>query len=551
MKGVGGVVGTGVAALAVVVMLQFWRPYYFLTDDSLRLAWPVLVEQGHARQAGMDPDESRFLFGGGYRLDRDAMFTPNRHPVMVALSSLAGTGAELAMVDIWCGIHAVLAAMGFAWMGAVFRKERWRGGEVLGPAGPVLAGLLALSYTFNGYTLYLGASGFWYWANVAMLPWMAGALWDENRWRGAVLLALGAWHMAVGGYPGCTVYAGLFLGVLAVVRLITVVSGRLGLALSWVGAGVVAGGGAWPWLGTVMEALPESVRGGAIPVEAAAEKAMPTAVLMGSWFLSTLSAPLGSFETFGMTAYAYGLAACPMAWFFWCAIKGQRGWNGWDGWVGGLVVASVVFIARPEWLSAILVYVPVLGSLRWPYKEVFLFVFGLHVWMLRGTRLEVAKAGLVVAVGLVFFLVPLVMFGPPTLNGAEADRAALRSGGAVEYGRELAEAVEGTRGVVPVLPPWALDDVDAYLRLPVLPLASHNYPAFFQVVAPGGYSATLPREIFFREPRSANVYGVFREKDGEVFRKMGWSTVTLVEEAGGYHVEVTRPDGVRRVLEVP
>ncbi|GAB4249945.1 MAG: hypothetical protein OHK005_16850 [Candidatus Methylacidiphilales bacterium] len=541
--------GVGGLALGVALLLQVWRPYYFLTDDSLRLAWPVLVESGYARQAGLDPDESQFLFGGGYRLDRDAMFTPNRHPLMAGLSRLAGTEWELAMVDAWCVVQAVLAAVGFAWMAWVLGQQTWRDGQSLAPAGSWLVGLLALSYTFNGYTLYLGASGFWYWANVAALPWMVGGLWDRNVWRGGLVLGLGAWHMAVGGYPGCTVYAGLFLALLAVVRWWNAPGERWRLAGGWAVAGGVAGVAAWPWLGPVVMALPESVRGGPIPVEAAAEKAMPVAVLIGSWFVSVLSAPLGSFETFGVKAYAYGLAACPMAWFFWCALKGERRWNGWDGWLGFLVVMTVVLITRPVWLSWILAHVPVLGSLRWPYKEVFLFLFALHVWMLRGTRMELDKAGLVVGVGLIFFLAPLVIFGPPTLNAAEADREALISGRAREWGRNLAEAVRETRGVAPVLPPWALEDVEAYVALPALPLVSHNYPAYFRIAAPSGYSATLPEEVFYREPRAANVYGVFREGDGERLRAMGWSTVTLVEDEERFRVEVMRPDGERVWLE--
>lgn len=503
------------------------------------------MESGHARKVGLDPDESQFLFGGGYRLDRDAMFTPNRHPLMAGLSRLAGTEWELAMVDAWCVVQAVVAAVGFVWMALVLGQREWRDGQSLAPAGPWVVGMLALSYTFNGYTLYLGASGFWYWANVAALPWMVGGLWDRNIWRGGAILALGGWHMTVGGYPGCTVYAGLFLGVLAVVRWWNAPGERWTLAGGWAVAGGVAGVAAWPWLGPVVMALPESVRSGPIPVAAAVEKAIPVLVLVGSWFVSVLSVPLGSFETFGVRAYAYGLAACPMAWFFWCALKGERRWNGWDGWIGVLVVLTVLLISRPDWLSRLLLNIPVLGSLRWPYKEVFLFIFALHLWMLRGTRLEPGKAGFVLGVGLIFFLAPLGIFGPPTLNAVEADRGALFSGRAQEWGQRLARAVEGTRGVAAVLPPWALEDVEAYVALPALPLASHNYPAYFRIAAPSGYSATLPLKIFYREPRAANVFGVFREADGEVLRAMGWSTVTLVEVGGELEVEVTRPGGER------
>lgn len=538
----------GVAALLVVGLLQGWRPYYFLTDDSLRLAWPVLVEQGHARAEGLDPNESQFLFGGGYRLDQDAMFTPNRHPLMAGLSQLAGTGWELAMVDLWCAIHAVLASVGFTWMTRVLAQTTWREGQPLSLAGPILSGLLALSYTFNGYTLYLGASGFWYWANVAALPWMVGALWDRNAWRGALILALGAWHMAVGGYPSCTLYAGGLLGGLALVRLVRTPEARVALAGWWLGAGVVAALAAWPWLGSVLVALPESVRSSPISPEIASEKAMPWAVLVGSWFVSSLSSVLGPFETFGKAAHAYALASCPLAWFFFCAWKSRRPWNGWDAVVLGSAVAVGFLVARPVWVSALLTHLPLLGSLRWPYKEVFLFLFLLHLWMLRGTRMDPIKAGALTAAGFVFFIAPCVLFGPPSLNEARHDRMWLMTGRAQLYRAELQQAAAGTRGIAPVLPDWALDDPEAYLTLPVLPLASHNYPAYFRIRSASGYSATLPLKLFYREPRAANVYGVFRERDASRLREEGWTTVTLTADIE--QAEATRPDGQRVPLDL-
>jgi hypothetical protein len=539
--------------LLIVGLLQVWRPLFFLTDDSLRLAWPVLIESGHARQAGGDPEVSQFLFGGGYDLRKDAMFTPNRHPLMVGLSWMAGTAWELTIIEWWAAVNLALAAGGFVWMAGILSGARWgKDAGRLSEAGPWLTIGLSLSYTFNGYTLLLGSSGYWYLANVAALPWMVGALWDRRPIRSVVVLVVGGWHMLVGGYPSCTVYAGLFLAVLVGVRWIGAGVDRWRILAQWSVAAMIGGGLAWLWLEPVVFALGDSVRGGPINLEAATEKAMPVLVFVVSFFASSFSIAAGDFEVFGQKSHAYAMAACPMAWFFWPALSGRRGWNGWDGVLGGLFAAGLLLISRPEWLAGLMMHVPILGSLRWPYKEVYLLLFTLHLWMLRGTTLLPRHTGMFLGVGLILFLVPLFWFGPPTLNAAESDRQWLRSGAAVRYWDDIKKELGPDSEVVPVLADRFLWDVDELLQVPAIAIGSHNYPAYFRVRSPSGYSATLPAAIFLREPRAATVYGTYDNRAGRILLERGATLLRIealeplrvvMETATGQQA-LSPPDGV-------
>src|SRR4051812_19451642 len=89
-------------SLLIAGLIQFWRPCFFLTDDSFSLGFPVMVESGHALKNGLDSSVSEMIFSGGYQIRNDSMYTPNRHPLGVIVSLLAGTFFENGMIDLLC-----------------------------------------------------------------------------------------------------------------------------------------------------------------------------------------------------------------------------------------------------------------------------------------------------------------------------------------------------------------------------------------------------------------------------------------------------------------
>ncbi|NJK92135.1 MAG: hypothetical protein HC904_10080 [Blastochloris sp.] len=160
--------------MVFLFLLQLWRPFFFLTDDSLILYFPVWVGVGRDLWAGQDPWVSMYLFGGNYRLNQDAMFNGLWHPVTWLIALLEPTFLRNAMVDLMAMGNVLLAVTGFRWMsGKLMEAGLFR----VSSRGAMF---LSLSYGFSFYALHLGSSGLWYLANVAALPWMVGACWEKR-----------------------------------------------------------------------------------------------------------------------------------------------------------------------------------------------------------------------------------------------------------------------------------------------------------------------------------------------------------------------------------
>jgi len=511
--------GAVALSLIIVCVLQFWRPYFFLTDDSFSLAFPILVESGHALKDGGSITVSRFIFGGNYSLANDSMFTPNRHPLAMLVSLLAGTRFENGMVDVLCIFNLCLASAGMMYFLQLARKAGLSG------AGNGTLFFLALSYTWSGYTLLLGSSGFWYLFNVAALPWIfAGLLIPSMSWGICVMVAA-TFHSLVGGYPSCSLYSFILAGgaALFLVKIKGAWQPLLRTAVAFALALLIA----LPWLLPAFEALSDSTRAGAIDPAIASERAMPFPVLMGSFFLSSIGMVFGSFDLFGVKAHAYGLASCAGAWLVLVAVIPRERNRIWDIF---LIVASILLallIGRPPWLAQILFHVPLVGGFRWPYKEVFLFLFILHLWAARGTLLESKWVPIMGIIGTIFFLCPLVTFGPPSLSAPSHSRDLVLSGKAADFWANAKDTINPSTLIVPVMADEFLYDIPVYLKTPGPLLGSHNFPALFKIPSWSGYSATLSQKLFFREPRAANVFGVYSLSDKA--RLMAIPSLTLIE----------------------
>lgn len=508
-------------------LLQACRPRFFLTDDTFTLFFPVWVSVGRALREGRPFWICEELFGGGYNLAADAQMIPLWHPLALAFSLLGETALESWMADLLALVNLMLASGGF-WV--LIRHLEARGLA----AGPVWVQVfLALGWTFSMFSLLLGSSGIWYLANVAALPWMVAALWEDRPRRACLMMALAVFHGAVGGYPSCFLYSMISMGIPLVWRLAReprlICRGAL--------PGVVLGGAlALPFMLPALLALPESVRGGAIPVEVASECRYPLPVLLGSLFGGSLSAQLGEITLFGRQAHAYALgvsAAAGMALLG--LLRPPERWNAWDAVIAAGWVLAALLVSRPDWLGALIQHVPVLGSLRWPHKEMFLAVFWLHLLALRGSwaslRLQLAAA----AFGVAVWVMPLALAGMPSLNEHAPSRALYLSGEAQRHW----DAVRALNPpmLAPALEEDEVEDVARYPQIPWILVGSHNFPAWAGVRSWTGYSATLPQQLFDRQPPLANVYGVLALRHADAYAAAtggGWLMVYDPSSAQGW-----------------
>jgi hypothetical protein len=384
---------------------------------------------------------------------------------------------------------------------------------------------LALSYTWSGYSLLLGSSGFWYLFDVAALPWLFAGLLLPSMSGGIGLMIAAIFHALVGGYPSCSFFSFVLAGCGA--------AALCGIQRSWrpllrmAAASLIGLLLALPWLLPALTALSESTRAGAIDPAIASEKSMPVAVLVGSFFLSSISMIFGSFELFGIKAHAYALASCAGSWLVLAAIVPRRRNRIWDIYLGVAAVSLAVLISRPGWLAGLFFHLPLVSSMRWPYKEVFLFLFVLHLWAARGSLLDPKWTHMLAMVGTIFFLVPFMTFGVPSLSAPSESRELVLSGRAADFWREVRPMLDPDTKIVPVMADDLLYDIPVYLKTPGPLVGSHNFPALFRVPSWSGYSATMPRRIFTRKPGAANVFGVYSLSDKA--RLMAIPGLTLIE----------------------
>jgi hypothetical protein len=504
IPGWGWVLGGTVAGWA---LLQVCRPRFFLTDDTFSLFFPIWVSVGRALREGRPFWICEELFGGGYNLAADSQMIPLWHPVAMVLSLLGDTPLESWMADLLALMNLLLASAGFYYL--IRRLERC--GLAAGP--PWLKGLVALSWTFSMYVLQLGSSGIWYLANVAALPWMVGAVCEERPRRACLVMALAVFHGAVGGYPSCFIYSMISLGI--------PMAWRLAREPRWVCRGALPGvllGGmmALPFLLPALLALPASVRGGAIPVEVASECRYPLPVLLASLFGGSLSARMGEIVLFGKMAHAYALGVSAVAGLAVLGLwRGVGRWSSWDGVLGVGWMLALVLVSRPDVVGEVIHHLPVLSSLRWPHKEMFLAVFWLHLMALRGTQASARLQAVAAGYGVAVWALPLLLAGMPSLNEHALSRALYLSGEA----RRHWEAVRALNPPIlaPALEDDVAEDVARYPEIPWILLGSHNFPAWAGVRSWTGYSATLPQQLFQRQPPLANVYGALALRHADAY----------------------------------
>lgn len=513
------------------VVLQVLRPRFFLTDDTFSLFFPLFVEVGRSIWAGKPFWISESIFGGGYDLAADAQMIPMWHPLMLGLSLLAHTPLQSWLMEVVALVNLLLAAGGFTY--AVGALER--AGHPVVPRARVV--WLALSWTFSMYALLLGSSGIWYLANVATLPWMVGAC-VEPRGRWAVVVMAGAvFHGAVGGYPSCFLYSCLML--------VFPVGWRVWKE-GWRGArhavaGMAVGGVmVLPFVLPAILALPESVRPGPIPAEVASEGRFVAPVLLASLLVGAPAVWLGEVVLFGVKAHAYALGISWAAAWMWLPLWRRKfAWDGWDVALAGAFGVAFLLVSRPDWLGELIGRVPVLGALRWPHKEMFLVVGVMHLWALRPTLVPGWGQRLAAATGMAFWAVPLLLAGMPSLNAHQLSRELYFSGEAARYWKAW-----GERLYAPLMEERWIEEVEVYPTVPWIMAGSHNFAALWGARCWTGYSATLPRSLFEREPRVGNVYGVLKWEDREEYwaASRGGVALRLIWEGerDGWRVEAVK-----------
>jgi hypothetical protein len=473
----------------IFAALEFWRPYYFLTDDNLSVGLPFLTEMGRHLKHGESPFYSDYLFGGHYDLLRDANYF-SWHPMNFAVSLLADTPAHFAMLDVVAAVHIFLSAVGFALLGATVRDE-------LGLAvsnGRIL--FLTLSFTFSTFILTTGASWVNFLGNQAVLPWLALGLW-QTRWRrGLAVLVIFSLHQALGGQSAGTISNGLILTLFALLLCSWRRSPRP--LLMWAAANAITLVLILPVLLPALGGFFHSQRGAGISVDSLQKFAMPLplvpiALLFGNYFeMAAHFAKIpAAAATFFMFPRLPTLLACAAAWCIFPLVCQRRRWTLLEGGCAAIMAVILLLVVRPVVITELMTHVPLLRSMRWPFREILQLLFFFHLLLLlrpwAGTpqlqnRLACFSAGL--------FALPLLFTAPLTLNSLREDRAILFTGVGDRYWTHVKALLGPDDEVATVIDPkvWAVSLNTLNYTL----IGTADFPAYFQFRCISGYSQTAP-----------------------------------------------------------
>ncbi len=237
--------------------------------------------------------------------------------------------------------------------------------------------------------------------------------------------------------------------------------------------------------------------------------AFPALLLPLSYFLGIFSWRFGIPYHFGFCPpwYAAAFASCAAAWVIVPAAVSRARWRALEVLCLGLIGLAVLLVIRPAWLGEGMTHIPVLRSMRWPFREIlqlqFFFISSSSSGHWEGRRLFSASP---FSSALALFVCPLFFFRAVIqLDGRRPpSRFFRRCDALLDKVKSLLKPGEV---IVPVISP-SLGMMDRY-RAPYSLIGAYNYPALFEVTAATGYTLTVPRDQAYLSTQSALNNGIY------------------------------------------
>jgi len=483
----------------IFALLEIWRPYFFLTDDNLDGGFPFFTGVGQNLLAGRSPFISHHLFGGDYNFLRDPSYFV-WHPAYLLFSLLAGTPFHLAIIDADAFFMLILATAGFVTLAHHLRREmplavtdRW-------------IMFYALSYTYTMIALTTGASWHTFLGNIASLPWLALGIMQKSWLRGTLVVTLFSLNQILGGHLAPTVSNSLFLSLFALGMSL---GRRSPLPLvNWVAGYTAAVIIVLPLLLPMLDGFNHSMRAGGVTLEDMQANNIPaydfgTSIFLGMaiWIFHPHEHPY--------VTYTLALGASAAVWCLLPALSSQAKWRGTEIVTGLMLVFGAIMICRPFFVTEIMAHLPLLRSLRWPFREFVQFQFFLHMFLLvRPPGLNAQARNVSAVFGTFVFVVPLVTYPfPPTFNSMNWDRELLISGGYQSYWDHVRPLLKPTDRVAVIIP-FDLYQDDRFEE-PYILLGSYNYASLDGFVNAWGYSPTAPRDQVYTKTYAFYPFGAY------------------------------------------
>ncbi len=526
------------ATMLILVVLEIWRPYFFLTDDNLSGTFPFLTEIGRRMGSGQSPFVSHYVFNGNYNLFFD-IGAINWHPVFILISLFANTWWHNWIIDFSCAAISLMSASGFVLLGLTVRREL---NLTLSDAW---IAFLAVSYTFSMYGLSISVSWVTEYGSLAAMPWLALALFQPT-WKRVLLVTAAAFVNAVLiGHPEAAISTFVWLTLLS-----------LGICrwrrawwpvFSWIGGHALACIILTPILFPALWGFLHTLRSVGLDISQMGSRNMSplgmlTSYFMGGWAYR-VGAPLVAMN--GPQAYLGGMAASLAGLAIIPVVICRKRWSTLEISCVGVLTLLVFMIIRPVWVNEILIHLPVFKSFRWPFRELMQLLFFTHLLFLLRLPACGKWAAWVVGAGAVWFFSPLIGYAPPSFDDFPTDRALILGGQADAYWREVRPLLDPSAPTVSV---FANEEVLTsgmnYQLLPFTFINTYNYPDLFHVRSISGYSLTAPENQLGTEVVPPFQFGGFFPDQIAAMTLLGTKCNQLeITSDGPLQIILKRPDG--------
>lgn len=479
-------------AFLLTLLLQLWRFPFFLTDDTLSGWMPLMVESFRKLYHGGNPLISDSLFCGSFNLMGDPTSTCLFSPWAWMFSWLALTPYYWLLADVVSTLDVVTNAAVFAWAGLRLRTLLQ-----LEISNRMMVAL-ALSYAFSPFVFVVAPSWICFVHPQAAYPALFVAMLHPSTRRGIGIAAAAFAYAILGGHLHPVVMLLLICGVATLAIAFARRSWRPIIVMA--GGGVVALIAFVPALLPMLQGFAETKRSHGVSAEMAGALNVPTLNLVASWFLGSASAPFVTGVSLHFsshpytTAIAFSLINIPLA----LILVRKRKWSPAEIALSIGVVVVGLCIVRPDWLGEIFVRLPLLKSLRWPFREIAALSFLTHLLFLlvlrtdhsadKGFRISWCLAGGCFAA--------VFLNRAPSFNDFDADRMLFRTGRVDQFWAEL-RSWHGSRPFVVAVGPPKLVIPNIRQLIPWTLLGAYNHPALFQTTSAAGYCAATNGAIHF------------------------------------------------------
>lgn len=533
---------TFLLALLGALCLQLWRPLFHFTDDTLSGWLPVVLEASRKLWTGQWPLVNDSLFGGHYDFLRDPTVFGLLSPTIVGFSWLAMTDFWYLLPDAVGTVNLILIALAFAWSAIRLRES------LSLEYGNGLVVLCSLSYAFTPFNFVVGASWIGFVNPQASLPILVAAMLDRSTRRGIIAVFVALLYGLLGSHLHpflfCTGFASLLSVALAISQRTWEPVRRL--MLGGLAAFVVLA----PLLWWAILGFNDSSRSSGLSAETARLFRLPPLMLTQSFVLGPLASGFsdGLDFYFGDPLFNLGIAfSAANVPFLWTLVR-KRSFAKLDAIVLGFALLAALIIIRPAAIAATFSHIPLLSSLRWPFRELPLLFFCVHLFILLNSprRLPGSTAIAWVSGTLVFAI--LFLAPAPTFNTLALDRRLILSGKAQRFWHQL---TKGERvKIVSAAPPAAV-----FLwpgKVPFALLGAYNYACILGVQNTSGYSPTLPGSKFDDKLKPYHHAGMFTPKQAASIRQIAPDVMTMtLIHLDPVVIEVNRKGQIRQFLLEP